>query len=102
MNKGIDRFEANGRPYSKNAKMVCPNCSKYIRTAGLPGYSYPKAEITSPVFLILKENKKTGQQFLGCPNFPTCKHSDDIFSVRVAKIQGKFFNIDFDDELRPF
>lgn len=102
MNKGIDRFE-NGLPYSKNGKMICPRCSKIFRTP----YSYDpigpdKLEIIEPVFLIVKENKKNGQKFLGCPNFPKCKHSDDILSVRLDKIRNRVYNIDYDDELRPY
>lgn len=102
MNKGIDRFE-NGYPYSKNRKLVCPRCSKVFRTPdpwNIIGSD--KLKIIEPVYLVVKENTKNNQKFLGCPNFPKCKHSDDILSVRLDKIRNKVSNIDYDDELRPY
>lgn len=28
--------------------------------------------------LIVKENRHTGHQFLGCPNWPECEHTEPI------------------------
>jgi ssDNA-binding Zn-finger/Zn-ribbon topoisomerase 1 len=59
-------------------------------------------EITNPVFLIVRTNKKTDTKFLGCPNFPNCKHSDDTASTKRYKVKMKIFEIDWEDELRPY
>jgi hypothetical protein len=84
-----------GVPYAYNRKLVCPRCSRFEEEPGRP------AKIIKPVFLVVRVNKKTRQNFLGCPNFPKCKHSADVYHVRVSK-QERNLNIDYTDELRPF
>jgi hypothetical protein len=86
----------HGAPYAHNKKLVCPRCSQFEEEPGRSG------KITKPVFLVVRVNKKTGQKFLGCPNFPGCKYSTDVYSVRVSKQQLRNLNIDYADELRPF
>jgi len=87
----------NGLPYAFDKKMVCPLCS-------ISTISNWKSErqINEPVFLIIRTNKTTNQKFLGCPNFPKCKHSDDILSIRKEKQENERFNFDWNDELRDF
>lgn len=89
----------HGRPYAYGRKMVCPACSQY---EGTPGLCSSPAKITEPVYLLVKINGTTNQKFLGCPNFPKCKHSADVYSVRRAKQEARVWNIDYDDELRPY
>lgn len=89
----------HGKPYAYDGKLVCPNCSKF---EGFPGFCSLEAKITEPVYLIVKINNSTKQKFLGCPNFPKCKCSADVYSIRKEKQDARVFNIDYDDELRPF
>lgn len=93
----------HGLPYAYGGKMVCPKCSKF---EGVPETCTWPARITIPVFLMVRVNKTLGQKFLGCPNFPKCKCSADVYSVRVAKrrarVLERVLNIDYDDELRPY
>ncbi len=89
----------HGRPYAYDRKMVCPNCSKF---EGYPGTCTKPGVITSPVFMVVKINKATKKNFLGCPNFPSCKCSADVYSERVAKKKAQIWNFDYDDELRLF
>lgn len=89
---------SHGRPYAFCGKMVCAYCSKYQDAkTGLIEYA-----ITEPVFLIVKVNKKSGEKFLGCPNFPKCKYSEDVLSIRQWKTRIKDFSFDYSDELRPY
>lgn len=95
----MDRFNY-GNPYSKDGKMICPNCSKF---EGHAFGVYPDhAVITEPVFLVVRTNKATDEKFLGCPNFPHCKHSDDTASMKRHKAKMRIFEIDWEDELRPY
>lgn len=87
-----------GRPYAFDKRLVCPKCSEFEDAkTGLIEYA-----ITKPVFFIVKINKKTKQKFLGCPNFPKCRCSNDVFTVRQAKTKIKNFCFDYNDELRPY
>jgi len=47
--------------YAENYEtgLTCPNCGPSVK-------------------LIVKANTKTGSQFLGCPNYPECRHTREI------------------------
>lgn len=94
----MDSFR-HSLPYAKDNKLVCPNCSKYI---GHPDSWLDEVKITEAIFLVVRVNKQTGEKFLGCPNFPKCKHSEEIYSKRVVRNRIRNFNIDYEDELRPY
>jgi len=56
------------------SKIPCPNCSP----------------VTS---LVIRENSKNGNLFLGCPNWPSCRHTQSIpeaWKMRAAGIQELF------------
>jgi ssDNA-binding Zn-finger/Zn-ribbon topoisomerase 1 len=40
-------------------------------------YDFGELVKVKPVFLVRKTNKKTGDWFYGCPNFPKCKYSEN-------------------------
>lgn len=46
-------------PENKPTAKACPECA-------------------ADVYLIVKTNSKNGSQFLGCPNFPACRHTEPI------------------------
>lgn len=94
------KFGENGYPYSYGGDMICPYCSKFTHKADEYNHSY--REITNPVFLVVRVNKTSGVKFLGCPNFPNCKHSDDTASTKREKTKRKIYEIDWEDELRPY
>jgi len=51
-----------------------------------------EAEIVCPFCgskLIVKTNSLTGHQFLGCPNYPQCKHTKEIPEAWILKAQGQ-------------
>lgn len=100
MNRLDQKFGDNGYPYSYDKKMVCPYCSKHTYKLDEWGMNY--REITNPVFLVVRVNKTSGDKFLGCPNFPNCKHSDDTASTKKHKAKMRIYEIDWEDELRPY
>lgn len=51
------------------AKIICPECG-------------------SPV-LVVRTNSKNGGQFLGCPRWPECKHSEPIPESWKMRAQGQ-------------
>ncbi len=57
---------------SENRTPICPRCSKFT---GLSGSWYSPKKILFPVYCIKRRNKKTGDEFYGCVNFPKCKYS---------------------------
>lgn len=38
--------------------------------------------------LIVRTNRQNGSQFLGCPNWPECKHTQQIPIDIVLRLQG--------------
>jgi len=46
-------------PNNKQIERYCPNCKPLVK-------------------LIVKTNSKNGNQFLGCPNWPDCNHTEPI------------------------
>jgi hypothetical protein len=72
-----------------SAEPYCPNCTK-ISYTDIQGGRYAKKE--DMVYMILKKGKYGN--FAGCPNFPKCKYS--------YSLTKKNYNIDYEDELRPY
>jgi ssDNA-binding Zn-finger/Zn-ribbon topoisomerase 1 len=52
------------------SEILCPNCIQ-------------------PPKLIVKTNRKTGSQFLGCPNFPECNYTHEIPEAWIMRAQGQ-------------
>lgn len=46
-------------------------------------------ECNPPRKLIVKTNRHTGNQFLGCPNWPDCGYTQQIPEAWVMKAQGQ-------------
>lgn len=42
-----------------------------------------------PRKLIVRSNKHTGSQFLGCPNYPVCDHTQAIPESWIMRAQGQ-------------
>lgn len=59
------KFEEN-----TEAEITCPNC-------------------TPPVKLIVKTNRNTDHQFLGCPNWPDCNHTQGIPESWIMRVNGQ-------------
>ena len=54
--------------------IICPNCSPMVK-------------------LIVRTNGQNGSQFLGCPNWPACDHTQAIpesWLMRLAGQKGMF------------
>lgn len=57
-----------------------------------------------PRKLIVKTNRHTDHQFLGCPNYPECNYTRGIPEEWVMRAQGQpglFDNLDAHDEALP-
>lgn len=52
------------------ADIYCPNC-------------------VPPRKLIVKTNRHTDHQFLGCPNYPECNHTRPIPEAWIMRAQGQ-------------
>ena len=48
------------------------------------GHTCPNCKGT----LIVKTNRETQAQFLGCPNYPTCDHTEPITEALRMKLLG--------------
>lgn len=46
----------------------------------------PQCEL--PVKLIVRTNRTNGSQFLGCPNWPKCRHTQGIPTDLIMRLQG--------------
>jgi hypothetical protein len=66
-----------GTVHTVDGKRVCPDCTKITRC--LPWHDPLGAQPVDvePVFLVKRINKRTGDWFYGCPNFPRCRHSEN-------------------------
>ena len=49
--------------------VFCPNCSPAVK-------------------LIVRTNRANGSQFLGCPNWPMCGHSQGLPQDLIMRLQG--------------
>ena len=38
--------------------------------------------------LILRTNRQNGSQFLGCQDYPTCKHTEPVPESYLLRLQG--------------
>jgi ssDNA-binding Zn-finger/Zn-ribbon topoisomerase 1 len=57
-------------PDNQEVEIYCPNCKW-------------------PVKLIVKTNRITRNQFLGCPNWPDCNHTQSIPESIVMRLNGQ-------------
>ena len=62
----------------QEVKMGCPNCGIATR-------------------LIVRVNSSTEEQFLGCPNWPKCSHTQNVPDHIWMKAQGQPELFDDDD-----
>jgi ssDNA-binding Zn-finger/Zn-ribbon topoisomerase 1 len=46
-------------------------------------------ECNPPRKLIVKTNQHNGSQFLGCPNYPDCHHTQPIPEEWVMRMEGQ-------------
>lgn len=56
-------------PNNKETDLRCPNCSADTK-------------------LIVRTNRHNGSQFLGCPNYPTCRYTREIPEHVKMELQG--------------
>ena len=42
-----------------------------------------------PQKLVVKTNRKTGGQFLGCPRYPDCRHTEPIPEAMLMQAMGQ-------------
>ena len=47
----------------------------------------PKCD--TPHKLIIKTNRQTGRQFLACPNYPECRHTQPVPESWVMRVAGE-------------
>jgi ssDNA-binding Zn-finger/Zn-ribbon topoisomerase 1 len=52
------------------SEILCPNCAQ-------------------PPKLVVKTNRATGNQFLGCPNWPDCSHTRPIPEAWYMRASGQ-------------
>ena len=51
----------------------------------MPGHTCPNCSAT----LIVKTNRETESQFLGCPNYPTCNYTTAITEAMRMELAGE-------------
>lgn len=56
-------------PNNKQTDLRCPQCS-------------------ADTHLIIKTNRHTGSQFLGCPNYPDCRYTREIPESLKMTLRG--------------
>jgi ssDNA-binding Zn-finger/Zn-ribbon topoisomerase 1 len=61
-------------PNRKPAEIYCPECAGSFRGA---------------VRLVVKTNRKTQEQFLGCPNYPQCEFTQEIPEATKMRLAGQ-------------
>lgn len=49
--------------------------------------SCPKCGVSTK--LVVKQNSKNGSWFLGCPNWPECKHTENIPTDIMLQLLGQ-------------
>mgnify|MGYP000844728180 CR=1 FL=1 len=59
------KFENNSE-----SDIVCPNCKRHTK-------------------LVVKTNRKTDHQFLGCPNYPECDYTREIPQEWIMRASGQ-------------
>jgi len=57
-------------PDGKAVEKNCPDCEPIVK-------------------LIIRTNKKSGNQFLGCPNWPECEHTEPIPEHIIMEFMGQ-------------
>lgn len=57
------------------ALITCPQCEEGLR---------PKV-----VNLIVRTNGSTGKRFIGCPNWPDCKHTQPLPQAIIMRLRGQ-------------
>jgi ssDNA-binding Zn-finger/Zn-ribbon topoisomerase 1 len=57
-------------PNNKPVAKYCPECKTLTK-------------------LIIKTNSHTDEQFLGCPNFPKCRHTQEISEEMRMRVLGQ-------------
>ena len=51
----------------------------------------PEVKLTCPECswpLVVRENRATGEKFLGCQHFPECRHTQPLTPYLIAKMSG--------------
>lgn len=74
-----------GRVDRVEKRLTCPECTKIVRYIPWHDELGSRPVEVIPVFLVKRINKKTGDWFFGCPNFPKCKYSKSRPKTKTEK-----------------